>query len=111
MQFINSILSHTNAEIIRRRDGTVLNDRSIRTLEQWEFLRWLGIRLTLSLERPRGSLETIFSNKERVGTVLRGSCYADRFKMSYTRFRQINSCLQIAEALPPGRHRVSNDNF
>lgn len=111
MQFINNILSHTNAEIIRRRDGPVLNDRSIRTLEQWEFLRWLGIRLTISLDRPGGSLETIFSNKERDGTVLRGGCYADRFKMSYTRFRQINSCLRIAEALPPGRHRVSNDNF
>jgi hypothetical protein len=60
MQYIETILHNTNSEIIRRRDGPVQHDRAIRPMEQWEFLRWLGIRLAVSLERSRGSLQDLF---------------------------------------------------
>lgn len=107
MHYIDTILRHTNAEVDKRRAGPAQNDRAISDVQSFEFLRWIGIRLAVSLERPRGSLQDLFSNNQEEETIFRASSYGERFKMSFTRFRQINSCLRFAEDLPPGRNRVS----
>ena len=105
--FIENILMNTNEEIGRRRLQAVAgNDRNIQNLERWEFLRWIGIGLAIALERPRGSLQEIFSDREVPGSILRASNYSERFKMTFNRFRQINSVLRFSPQIAPGRDRV-----
>ena len=104
MAFVATILRHTNAEIERRRE-IIVQDRNVQPLEQWEFLRWIGIRLALALERPRGSLQEIVSDQAIPGSIFQPCNYSERFKMSFYRFRQINSVLRFSDNIPPGQNR------
>jgi hypothetical protein len=62
----NAILVFTNIE---------LRLKNIKPLTDWEYIKWLGIRLALGLERPRGSLQEIFSSAEEDGTIFRAYNY------------------------------------
>ena len=98
MFFIAVILDNTNIELQKERNA--------RLLEQWEFFRWIGIRITMGLERPRGSIEEIFSDMEIPGSVLKGQNYKGCFHMSYRRFMLINKCLRLAPSAQPSVGRV-----
>ena len=69
-----------------------------------EKVKWLGIRLALALERPRGRIYDHFVSKERFnkhyeaeGTIFEAPNYMERFGMSDSRFKLINECLAFAD--------------
>ena len=96
--FIATIIEHTNNEI--QRKGI-----RCRPIEQHELVTYLGIRVAIGLERPRGSIQEIFSSFEAEGTIFRASNYAERFGMSHKRFCEISSNFRLASYLPPSENR------
>ena len=102
--FVDVITSETNDEI-RRRHPLRFGIGSYSLVEKWELYRYFGIRLAYGLERPHGSLHSVFSNYEKQGSIFRSYNYAGRFGMSFTRFKIINDCFRLAPTLPPSNQR------
>lgn len=88
MTIIPTILSSTAAEL--RKSGK--NEH----FDREELLKYLGIRLTMAIERRKGSIAECWSiEKELDRTVLEPGRYGDRFGMPRNRFVDITAALRL----------------
>jgi hypothetical protein len=107
MQVLDIMVNATNDEIIRRRLGA--------RVTKGELLKAIGMRLAMTLEPRRGGLEAFFTNGAQEGTTFTNANYAERFKMSFVRFKNIWQAFRLTAprdiALQPVRSFCYNFSF
>lgn len=64
-----------------------------------EFVRFIGIRLAMTAEPRRGSIDTYWESKQRKGSIYTPADFGNRFGMTRHRFQEITSCLYFNEEL------------
>jgi hypothetical protein len=92
------ILQHTNGYIAANRLGLPVTST--------EMLAWMGIRLGMTLERSRGTVEDFWST-EAPG-FLRPGDYYQRTGMTLGRYRVISRAFHLATPQAPSSQEVRN---
>ena len=70
------------------------NKRLGAQLSQEEFLNWIGLRLTMTLEHVKGDLSNLWDTEYDSDTVFQAPRYGERFGM---RFKNISSAFRLGE--------------
>jgi hypothetical protein len=86
------------AEMVRNTNWKLTQNSWSPTSSQ-EFLKYLGLRLAMSVEPRRGGISAYFRSDLSSGvdkTIRTCPCYKEKFGMSESRFRQLTKCLQIS---------------
>jgi hypothetical protein len=85
---------NTLATTIEATSATLIS-RSQRPMFTGDFFRWLGIRLTMTLEPRRGPLDVYWNEEVVEGSVTSPASYGARFQMGWHRFENIFNALSF----------------
>lgn len=92
---------HTNVELRKGRHGkeTTLG----------ELVKYLGLRLHMTLEPIKGGIDMYFCKKRSVDNVLKGKDFESEYGMSKSRFLRLSTCLRFNEkrVLTPDMVRIT----
>jgi len=83
--YVNEIVAATSYQLQYNNRGAPINNV--------EFYKYLGIRLSMSVTRVNGGIEAYWNNINDNNSTILSPNYGQRFGMSYNRFKAITDCL------------------
>jgi hypothetical protein len=86
---LSNAVTYTNIEIRNGHHGAETS--------AGEILKYLGIRLHMSLEPIKSGIDQYFNKDIIDGTVLQGKDFDKLHGMSYSRFKKITQCFRLSE--------------